>query len=92
MFGSGHRIGIQSNSFVADHRFDAPLAWFRRLFALVPSLGALALVTLLVGWQAGWAPLLAQNDHRQARSPRCHPRAPPPHPGVGGQDPRHASL
>jgi arylsulfatase len=60
MFGSGPRIGIQSNSFVADHRFDAPLAWIRRLFALVPRLGALALVALLVGWQAGWAPLLAQ--------------------------------
>jgi arylsulfatase len=45
---------------VADHRFDAPLAWIRRLFALVPRLGALALVALLVGWQAGWAPLLAQ--------------------------------
>jgi arylsulfatase len=60
MFGSGPRIGIQSNSFVADHRFDAPLAWIRRLPRFMPRLGALALVALLVGWQAGWAPLLAQ--------------------------------
>ena len=60
MFGSGPRIGIQSNPFVADHRFDAPLAWIRRLPRFMPRLGALALVALLVGWQAGWAPLLAQ--------------------------------
>ncbi|MEI6829828.1 MAG: sulfatase-like hydrolase/transferase [Synechococcaceae cyanobacterium ELA445] len=38
---------------MADQRFDAPLAWIRRLFAVV-------LVALLVGWQAGWAPALAQ--------------------------------
>ena len=60
MFASGPRIGIQSNPFVADHRFDAPLAWIRRLPRFMPRLGALALVALLVGWQAGWAPLLAQ--------------------------------
>jgi len=68
---------------VVDPRFYAPLAWIRRLFAMVrnirgwfrnmrgwfgesgapgllPRLAALALVALLVGWQAGWAPLLAQ--------------------------------
>ena len=36
--------------------------WFGESGAagLLPRLGALALVALLVGWQAGWAPLLAQ--------------------------------
>ena len=30
------------------------------LTRFMPRLGALALVALLVGWQAGWAPVLAQ--------------------------------
>ena len=38
---------------MADPRFAARFAWIRGLFAV-------ALVALLVGWQAGWAPALAQ--------------------------------
>ena len=36
--------------------------WFEASGApgLLPRLGALALVAVLVGWQAGWAPVLAQ--------------------------------
>jgi hypothetical protein len=35
--------------------------WFEASGApgLLPRLGALALVAVLVGWQAGWAPVLA---------------------------------
>ena len=42
---------------MADPHSNPLFSWLRTIRA---RLGALALVALLVGWQAGWAPLLAQ--------------------------------
>ena len=56
---------------------------------LLRRLGALVLVVLLVGWQAGWAPVLAQTITGTAGAPNATTtlagnQLPPPTPPFGG--------